>query len=151
MKFSLIKQQPSYFFENMHEDLNRFLRDSFGDNDFLSTAKMPQLWRPALEVKENKNDYKIKAELPGLNKEDIQVEIEKNQVSISAETKCEEETSDENVHLSEFRYGKFYRSIPLDNPIEIDKSDAEFKNGILKITLKKAETKENETKKIQVK
>lgn len=151
MRFSLMKREPSYFFENMHEDLNRFLRDSFGDNELLSTMKMPHLWRPALEIKEDKNNYKIKAELPGLSKDDINVELEKNQLTISAETKHQEETSDENVKLSEFRYGKFYRSIPLDNPIEIDKSDAEFKDGILKIILKKSETKEPETKKLSVK
>jgi len=153
MKFSIIKRQPSYFFENMHEDLNRFLRDTFGESGFEHLAKSPelQLWRPALEIKETKDDYKIKAELPGIDKENIDVKLEKNQVTIKGETQKCEECDDENVHVSEFRYGKFYRRIPLERAIDTEASHAEFKNGILHIDLKKLETTKPETKKLEIK
>lgn len=153
MKFSIIKRQPSYFFENMHEDLNRFLRDTFGEHELENLTKphMMQLWRPALEIKETKDEYRIKAELPGINKENIDVKLEKNQVTIKGETQKCEECEDENVHVSEFRYGKFYRRIPLETAIDTETSNAEFKNGVLNINLKKLETSKPEVKKLEIK
>lgn len=153
MRFSIIKRQPSYFFENIHEDLNRFLRDTFGETDLerLSTSKMPRFWRPALEIKETDDKYKIKAELPGIDKENINVDIEENQVIIKGETEKCEEKEGENMHTSEFRYGKFYRSIPLENPINTEESSAEFKNGVLHMELKKLETSKPEAKKLEIK
>ena len=60
MRFSIIKREPSYFFENIHEDLNRFLKDTFGDFDALdkNAPSIYKAFRPAVEIKENKNSYK---------------------------------------------------------------------------------------------
>lgn len=153
MKFSIVKRQPSYFFENMHEDLNRFLRDTFDESTFTNIASMPtpQLWRPALEVKETKDMYKIKAELPGMEKKDINVEIEEHQVIIQGETQKCEKKDDENMHFSEFRYGKFHRTIPFEELLDVKHSSAEFKNGILNIELKKVEAPKPEPKKLEIK
>ncbi len=153
MKFSIIKRQPSYFFENMHEDLSRFLHDTFGESGVEHLSKLPemQLWRPALEIKETKNEYKIKAELPGLDKENIDVKLEKHHVTIKGETEKCKECEDENVHVSEFRYGKFYRRIPLERAIDTEASTAEFKNGVLHIDLKKLEESKPEIKRLEIK
>ncbi len=148
MKFSIVKREAPYFFENMHEDLNRFLRDSF--REFNMTEAVEKTWRPALEVKETKDQYKIKAELPGMNKEDIDVDLHENYITIKGETQKCEQKDDENMHMSEFRYGKFFRSIPFDKSINVADSHAEFKNGVLHIELKKQESKEPETKKLTV-
>lgn len=149
MRFSLIKRDPSYFFENMHEDLNRFLRDSF--KEFSVGEAIEKAWRPALEVKETKEEYKIKAELPGINKEDVEVELGENYIVVKGETQKSEKKDEENLHMSEFRYGKFYRTIPLENPINPEESSAEFKDGILHIELKKQNIKEPEVKKLEIK
>ena len=106
MRFSIIKREPSYFFENIHEDLNRFLKDTFGDIEYIDKTNIPVLkaFRPALEVKEKKDKYSVKIELPNVNKEDIDVDLTKNSISIKAESKFEECKEDENIKTSEFRY-----------------------------------------------
>lgn len=153
MRFSIIKREPSYFFENIHEDLNRFLKDTFGDMEYLEKSNVPILkaFRPAIEVKEKKNEYRIKIELPNVNKEDIDVELTKNAMSIKAESKFEECKEEENVRMSEFRYGKFTRVIPFESEINPEMAKSEFKNGVLHIELPKVqEDKKEDIKKLTI-
>ncbi len=153
MKFNLIKREPSYFFENIHEDLERFLKETFGELEPLSVDNKPfeRRFRPAVEISENKNSYKIDVELTGVKKEDINVELTEDSVSIEAETKFEKKENDENLHFTEFRYGKFTRTIPLENKVNVEKSECEYKDGILHIKLEKIEPDKKETfKKLEV-
>ena len=153
MRFSVIKREPSYFFENIHEDLNRFLKDTFGDMEFMDKTNMPvfKAFRPAVEIKEKGNQYKIKVELPNVSKEDIDVDLSKNGISIKAESKFEECKEEENLHISEFRYGKFTRVIPLEHEIIPEHAKSEFKNGVLHIELPKVqEDKKEDIKKLKI-
>ena len=153
MRFSIIKREPSYFFENIHEDLNRFLKDTFGDIEYLdkSIPNAYKAFRPAIEIKEKKDKYKIKIELPNVNKEDIDVEMCENAISIKAESKLEQCQEEENIKTTEFRYGKFERVIPLEQAINCDEAKSEFKNGVLHIELPKIhEDKKEETKKLKI-
>ncbi len=153
MHFSIVKREPSYFFENIHEDLNRFLKDTFGDIEYLDKTNnsIYKAFRPAVEVKEKKNEYKIKIELPNVNKEDIDVELSENSLSLKAESKFEECKEEENLKTTEFRYGKFVRTIPLEHAINIEEAKSEFKNGILHIELPKLhQDKKEDTKKLKI-
>ena len=153
MKFSVIKRDPSYFFENIHEDLNRFLKDTFGDIEFMDKSNMQLIkaFRPAVEIKEKPELYKIKVELPNVDKEHIDVELSKNAISIKAESKFEECREDENIKTSEFRYGKFSRVIPLEHEIKVNEAKSEFKNGVLHIELPKMnEDKKDDVKKLKI-
>ncbi len=156
MRFSIVKSQPSYFFENIHEDLNRFLKDTFGDIEYIDKfenkpAGILKTFRPAIEIKEKENEYKIKVELPDVKKEDIDVELNENYISLKAETKFEECLENENLKTTEFRYGKFIRTIPFENPINLENAKSEFKNGVLYIFLQKLhENKKEEVKKLKI-
>lgn len=153
MRFSIIKREPSYFFENIHEDLNRFLKDTFGDMEYMDKNNLPifKAFRPAVEIKERKDGYSIKVELPNVEKENIDVEIVNNSLSIKAESKFEECKEEENIKTSEFRYGKFTRVIPLEHEINIENAKSEFKNGVLKIELPKVhEDKKEDIKKLKI-
>ena len=153
MRFSIIKREPSYFFENIHEDLNRFLKDTFGDMDYMDKNNLPifKAFRPAVEIKEKKDSYAIKVELPNVNKEDIDVELKNNALSIKAESKFEECKEEENIKTSEFRYGHFMRVIPFDHKINKDEAKSEFKNGILHIYLPKIQNEnQEEIKKLKI-
>jgi len=153
MRFSVIKRDPSYFFENIHEDLNRFLKDTFGDIEFMDKSNMQLIkaFRPAVEIKEKSDQYKIKVELPNVDKEHIDVELTKNSISIKAESKFEECKNDENLRTSEFRYGKFTRVIPLEHEINLEEAKSEFKNGVLHIELPKIhEDKKEDIKKLKI-
>lgn len=154
MRFSIIKREPSYFFENIHEDLNRFLKDTFGDMSYIDKNQnaIYQHFRPAVEIKEKSNEYNIKIELPNVQKEDINVELGENSLSIKAESKFEECSENENVRTSEFRYGKFTRIIPFEHAINTENASSEFKNGVLHIHLEKLhEDKKEEFKKLEIK
>jgi HSP20 family protein len=103
-----------------------------------------------LEISETDKAYTVKADVPGVKKEDIQVSIDRNEVSISAEVKQEKEEKEGNKLVrSERYYGKQYRSFTLAHDVDEAKADAEYKDGVLKLTLpKKAGA---ETKKLAIK
>ena len=92
MKFSIIKREPSYFFNNIHEDLTRFLKDTFGDLEFMDKGHLPteMTFRPAIEVRETPKDYNIKVELAGVKKEDIDVDLYENGIVLHAQSKYED-------------------------------------------------------------
>ncbi len=153
MRFSIIKREPSYFFENIHEDLNRFLKDTFGDMEQIDNQQSPiyRAFRPAVEIKEKSDKYEVKVELPNVQKEDIEVELNEDYISIKAESKFEECKEEENIKTSEFRYGKFIRKIPFEHAINTENAHSEFKNGVLHINLYKLhQDKKEEPKKLKI-
>ncbi len=106
-------------------------------------------WAPRVDVYEKDNNLVIEAEIPGAKKEDIEVKIKDNAVVIRGELKKEEEKKEENFYRKERFYGTFERVIPLPVEVKAEEAKAEFKDGILKLTIPKA-TQEHEVK-IEVK
>ncbi|NIN13418.1 MAG: Hsp20 family protein [Gemmatimonadales bacterium] len=98
-------------------------------------------WGPVVDVRETKDELVIQAELPGLAAEDVDVSVEGGVLTISGEKKQEVEEGKEgsNYHLVERRYGRFERSFSLPRSVDPEKVAAEFDNGVLMITLPKAE------------
>ena len=91
-----------------------------------------------LDVTENEKCYRVRADLPGVKKEDIRVEIDGNQVSLSAEVKRETfEKKGEVVVHAERSYGQQFRSFVLEQPIDREKAEAIFRDGVLELTLPK--------------
>lgn len=104
---------------------------------------------PAMDVKERDNEYVIHAELPGVKKEDIDVTIENGVLTISGESRSEsEEKEGERIVRSERRYGKYVRTMRVGSQIDEPNIKAKYKDGILELTLPKAE--EIKPKKISV-
>ncbi len=106
-------------------------------------------WMPALEMYEKPNKFVVRAELPGMKKEEIDIHIVGDSLTITGERKTTAEVKDEEYQRCEFCYGKFSRSITLPATINAAKVDATYENGILEISLPKAE--EVKPKKIQIK
>ena len=94
---------------------------------------------PALDVHENKENVIVRAELPGLSKEDVQVTVLDGCLTITGERKHETAAEDSTAHLSERRFGRFERTLTLPVAIDVAKIKAEYKDGILTVTLPKAE------------
>lgn len=155
MKGDLMLREPELSFDSIHQELNNFLRDTFMESMFshpLNLRKM-STWRPAIELKQTDKDYKVKVQLPGVNKEDIHIDLNNDYITLSAEIKEEKETKGETekIHTNEFRYGKYIRTISFDNPIKCDDSVAEYKNGILSITLPKQKIEKTRSKRLNIK
>jgi HSP20 family protein len=102
---------------------------------------------PRLELSETDKEVTVSAELPGLGEKDVQVEIANGVLSIRGEKKTER--NDGSRFFSERYYGSFERQIPLEG-VEEDKAQAEFKNGVLTVTLPKAEQASRNVKRIPV-
>lgn len=95
---------------------------------------------PAMDVKERADAYVIVADVPGAKKEDIDVSLENGILTISAETKSEKDEKDgERVLRQERRYGKYVRSLRLGTQIDEKGIKANYKDGVLELTLPKAE------------
>ena len=98
---------------------------------------------PAVNVSETQTHYKIKAELPGLKKEDVKVSFENGVLTVSGERKEEHEDKSARYHVYECTSGSFSRSFGLGNSVDPQKIDAEFKDGVLSVTLAKSESAKN--------
>ena len=158
MKNDLIIREPELYFDSIHQELNNFLRDTFLTNAFANplNIKKTSIWRPAIEVRQNNKNYKVKVQLPGVNKDDIVVELDNDFMTITAEIQEEkeekkEDEKNERCHTSEFRYGKYQRTISFDAPIKADEAAAEYKNGLLVITIPKQKTETTTKKKLEIK
>lgn len=117
-------------------------------DDFLRDTEESMVWTPRMDVSENKDSYMVTTDLPGLNKKDINVSIQDNVLTIKGERKEVEKNKDENSHFEERYYGTFQRSVTLPGKIDEKKVNAEYKDGVLKLTLPKAE--ETKTKQIEI-
>ena len=94
---------------------------------------------PAIDMYQTDNDVVVKAALPGFKADDVQINVTGDVLSIRGEMKHEEEQKDKAWHLREHRWGSFERSISLPTDVVSEKAQADFDNGILTITLPKAE------------
>ncbi len=144
MKHDLIIREPDLYFDSIHQELNNFLRDTLLINSFANplNLKKKSTWRPAVEIKQNDANYKIKVQLPGVLKDNIDIELDNDFMTITAEIEEEKEEKqqgekNERFHTSEFRYGKYQRTISFDTPVKTDEASARYQNGVLSITVPK--------------
>jgi HSP20 family protein len=98
---------------------------------------------PAAEIHETPEQIQLKIEVPGLEAKDLDIKVTAEAVAITGERKSETQQDDKGMKRSEFRYGRFQRIIPLPARIQNDKVQAEFKNGVLCLTMPKAEEEKN--------
>lgn len=156
MNLLKIKKPKHYYLEDYMQDIKDEMENLFRGTfeEMLPVEKIAErrelVYRPPVELCENNGNYELKAQLPGIKKEDIEVEIYEDSINIKAEKKEKHEEEKENVFRSEFRYGKFIRHIPLPSEVESNEAKAEFKDGVLKITVPKSKKEEKERKKLTV-
>lgn len=129
----IIKVDPLREFAGMQDRLNRlfgnvYLRDE--DTGFHGS------WVPSVDIYEtDKHDLVLRAELPGMVREDIEVTVENATVVVKGEKKFDPEVKEEHYRRIERSYGTFHRSFTLPNTVDAAKVSAEYKNGVLTITL----------------
>ena len=103
------------------------------------TSQLLSGWTPAMDVFEDKDNLYVRAELPGMRKEDIDVSLHDGSLSISGERRSEEKYKEAEVYRAERFVGRFQRTVTLPTQVAADKVKAQYKDGILTITLPKAE------------
>lgn len=125
-------------------------RDSFL-SDFIGagvTLREPT-FEPRIEVRETDKNFIVRAELPGMNKEDFKLYLEGDHLILEGEKKYEHDENHNGYYRSERSYGSFKRVFRLTDEVDHKKIDAEFKNGLLTVTLNK--TEKAQPKQIEVK
>lgn len=106
----------------------------------LGAAPSMSGWTPAVDVSESTDAYTVTAELPGLDPKEVEITVENGVMSISGEKQdAFENTETSGRHVVERRYGRFQRNFSLPRSVDADKVEAHFENGLLTVTLPKAE------------
>jgi HSP20 family protein len=111
-------------------------------------SQLLSVWNPAIDLYEDKDSLIVKAELPGMKKEEIDVSLHDGALSISGERKSEQRVENGENYRSERFVGRFHRTVTLPSPVRGDQVKAQYKDGILTITLPK--TEEAKPKQIEV-
>jgi len=107
-------------------------------------------WVPAVDIRETEQEIVLKADIPGLNFEDIDVHLENGTLTLRAERKFDKSEDKGGWHRQERTYGKFERVFDLPDTIEVDAVKADYKNGVLTVTLPKKEVAKPKQIKVQV-
>jgi len=146
---------PTYFgkgfgwtdreFARLQNDMNRLFDNTFGRGSYSPVRSV----FPPVNLYENRENIYLTAELPGMESKDVEISVEADSILIKGERKIESEGEDIAYHRRERESGSFSKKISLKTSIATDKVSAEMNNGVLKITLPKAE--EAKPKKIDVK
>jgi HSP20 family protein len=137
-------------FRNFEERMRRFFGEGYDPfGRFGEESWSLATWAPACDIYETENEIVVKAELPEVKKEDVKVSVENNILTIHGERKISEETKRENYHRLERSYGEFTRSFTLPSFVDTGKINAEFKDGMLRVTMPKRE--EAKPKQVEVK
>jgi len=122
---------------NLRDEIDRLFEAPLAD--FARSTQLLSGWTPALDVYEDKDNILVKAELPGMKREEIELSLHDGSLSLSGERKGENKYEDAEVYRSERFVGKFQRTVTLPSPVAADKVKAEYKDGILTVTLPKTE------------
>jgi HSP20 family protein len=143
---TLVRLQPFRNITSLHREMDRLI-DNLVDRreELVSNA-----FTPAAEIDRDGDNLYLQLEVPGLTPEEIEVQVNAYSVVIDGERKEEKSTESQGTKQSEFRYGKFHRTINLPEKIQIDRVEAKYEHGILKLTLPKAEDDKNKTVKVLV-
>ncbi|PPS45569.1 Hsp20/alpha crystallin family protein [Chroococcidiopsis sp. TS-821] len=129
---ALIRWQPFQEIETLRRQMDRVFDELAGSNQQLET-----FWKPAVELKDTEDNLILRAEIPGVEGKDLDVQVTREAVAIRGEYRREQQAQERGLFRSEFRYGKFQRVVGLPVAIQNDRVQAEFKNGILTLTLPK--------------
>ena len=105
---------------------------------------------PAVNIKEENDKYLLEMAAPGLKKDDFNINLDNYQLTISSEKKEESEEKKDSYTRREFMYTSFSRSFTLPKSVDVDKIKADYKNGILTVTLPKKEEEAKLTKQIKI-
>lgn len=137
----LVKRDNRNTALNSYRGFDHFLDDMW--NNFLTSPQFMEddsvVWRPRMDIKETKDAFEISADLPGLKKEDVNISLKDGILTISGERKYENEKKDQDKYYMERVYGNFSRSFSLPSDVKEKEIKANLKNGVLTISLPKAE------------
>jgi HSP20 family protein len=138
---AIVRWEPFRDLQAVQDRLNRVFDDAFrgaprGNDDEWALGGS---WAPSVDIFEHEGNLVLKAELPGVDPKDVDVRVENNVLTLRGERKFASEVKREQYHRVERAYGTFSRSFTLPNVVDTEKIKAEYKDGVLRMSLPKKE------------
>lgn len=137
----LIKWSPNM--PPMMQDFNDMFADVAGP--------MTAGFSPAMDVYEKDNKVVVEAPLPGIDPDNLNISIENDVLSIEGSSEKQSEVDEKNYYRKEVRYGSFHRAVALPCAVDGDKAEANYKDGVLKLSIPKAAAAQKKTIKVNTK
>ena len=134
---NLTRWEPVREMMTLREAMDRLFDDAFTRP--LSVRDGWSMSSPAIDMYQTDNEVVVKASIPGIKAEEVQINITSDVLTLKGEVKQQDERNDRAWHIREHRFGSFERSVALPTAVKTDKAEAVFENGILTITLPKAD------------
>ena|SRR5437867_4130191 len=142
---AIVRFEP---FRDLQDRMNRLFTESYRGQAGEEDWALGGTWAPAVDIYEQENNIVIKAELPGVDPKDVDIRLDNNILTIKGERKFDNDVKKENYHRVERAYGVFTRSFTLPSGVDPNGIKAEYKDGVLRLTLPKRE--EAKPKQIQI-
>ncbi len=146
---AIVRWEPFRDLLTTQREFDRLFKEAFSPMSG-ETELSTRSWAPPVDIYETEDAIVLKAELPGVDAKDVEVRVEDNNLYLKGERKFEKEVKEQNYHRVERSYGSFARSFSLPNSISADKVKAEFRDGLLTLTMPKREEAKPKTIKIDV-
>jgi HSP20 family protein len=135
---------------DIQSEVNRLFDNFFGRPSQGQATGMNRVWTPAVDMYETKDELVVAAELPGLNEKEIHLSISGDMLTIKGERQWTREVKQDQDYRGERWFGRFERTLPIPIPVQADKVKATYRDGVLTVTLPKAEELKPKEIKIEV-
>ena len=145
---AIVRYNPWQEMNSLQRQLNRLFDDALTPDNWNNFGNWSNF--PSAEITEKNDAFYLKLEIPGMEAKDLDIQVMADRVAIAGERKSETKSEENGRTRSEFRYGKFQRVIPLPARIQNTDVKAEYKNGILNLTLPKSEAEKNKVVKVNI-
>jgi len=143
----IVRYDPFRDLRTLQEEVNRLFSTNL-TRDFGEESIGRGAWSPSVDIYENKDHIVLEAELPGMSREDFDLSVENNVITLRGERRFEKADETDNYHRVERSYGSFTRSFTLPQTVSAEGATAEYRNGVLRVTLPKRE--ETKARRIEV-
>jgi len=152
--FSPFGLSPFSFMRRFGEEMDRLFGDFGLGRGWIPPALGGELtaatWAPQVEMFERDGELVVRADLPGMTKDDIKVEFTDDGLTIEGERRNEQEEKGEGFYRSERSYGSFYRRLPLPDGVKTDNATANFRDGVLEVTMQAPKREERKARKLEI-
>jgi HSP20 family protein len=140
---AIVRWEPFRDLVSIQERMNRLFDEAFRGNPPRAAGEddwaLGGSWAPAVDIYEQEGNIVLKAELPGVDAKDVDIHVENNVLTLRGERRFDSEVKRDNYHRVERAYGSFARSFTLPNVVDTERIKAEYKDGVLRVTLPKKE------------
>jgi HSP20 family protein len=148
---ALVHWQPIYELNTLNREINYLLNQRVAPHwDDPQLANVKAEWGPAIEVHETEHAITVRAEVPGMAAKDLDVQVTRNAVSIAGERRQDIQPNGNGRFRTELRYGQFQRIVPLRVKVNHEQVQADVKDGILTLTLPKADEELRKVVKVEL-